>query len=179
MSNSFSHFLHSSERTVVFFGSGARARQFGQTPYIPRRGGGALRFSSEPCTTLQYCGGRCWISSQALSTPTLRWLMSSTAWRSLSSITRYHAPRDRTQRPPGSARHQPPQGRCAQGLARNPAAPATVLECRARLRGKPQSAAPPSGNVRRLSELPSAGAAAEEDDRPLARMQEVREGVRH
>src|SRR5690349_1503323 len=93
MSNSFPHFLHSSERTVVFFGNGARARQFGQTPYIPRRFGGALRFSSEPWTTLQYCGGRCWISSQARSTPTLRWLISSTAWRSLSSITRYHAPR--------------------------------------------------------------------------------------
>src|SRR5258707_12256863 len=95
MSNSFSHFLHSSERTVVFFGSGARARQFGQTPYIPRRGGGALRFSSEPCTTLQYCGGRRWVLGQAPGTPTFRGVVLGTARGGLSLFTRDPAPRGR------------------------------------------------------------------------------------
>src|SRR6266550_6891701 len=91
ISNSRRQRAHSWVRTRL--GSGARARQLGQTPYVPRRCGGALRFSAEPFTTLHCCGGRGWISSHARSTPTLRWLTSITAWRSVSSMTRYHAPR--------------------------------------------------------------------------------------
>src|SRR6267143_4235377 len=76
-------------------------------------------------------------------------------------------PRDPTHGSSGSYRGLSPQSRCAAGLARDSAAAAATLERRARLRGKSESAAPSSGNVRRVSELPGAGAAAEEDCSPL------------
>src|SRR2546427_7446258 len=56
------------------------------------RCGGAFRLSFAPSTTLQRCGGRCWISSHARSTPKRRWVTSVNALRSLSSRTRDHPP---------------------------------------------------------------------------------------
>src|SRR5437762_4146968 len=72
-------------------------------------------------------------------------------------------PCDPTHGSSGSYRSQSPQSRRAARLARDSAAAAATLERCARLRRQSESAAPSSGNLRRVSELSRAGAAAQKD----------------